>query len=62
MPRIAAWILVVAVVLGVIASFWIAGELHYRNCLNQDELAAKSQAPWTAGVAPDGSECSRWPL
>lgn len=41
MPKAAVWIIAAALALAAISSLWFAGEMHYRNCLAQEEAEAK---------------------
>jgi hypothetical protein len=64
MPKAAVWIIAVPFALAAIASLWIAGEMHYRNCLAKDEARANGVdygAVFGAGNAP-GAGCSRLPF
>lgn len=66
MPKVAIWIIAASLALAAIASLWLAGEMHYRNCLAQDEAAAAAQeidygAVFGAESTP-GAGCSRLPF
>jgi hypothetical protein len=60
------WTIAVALVIAAIASLWLAGEMHYRNCLAQDEARAAAVdidygAVFGAENVP-GEGCSRLPF
>jgi hypothetical protein len=49
----------------VLLLFWIGGELHYRNCLEEVDLKHPVAVKETAAQASEREEaidsCSRWP-
>jgi|GEM_PF-6907071 len=66
MTKAAAWTIAVALVVAAIASLWLAGEMHYRNCLAQEEaevaaLDVDYGAVFGEESAP-GDSCSRLPF
>lgn len=60
--RIALWLIVAGVLVTACAALWIAGELHYRNCLTETGAVQKIVAPWRPGPSGGASKCSRWPF
>jgi len=67
MTKAAAWTIAVALAIAALASLWLAGEMHYRNCLAQQE--ARAAAPgvdygevFGASKSVPGSGCSRLPF
>jgi hypothetical protein len=42
MPKIAIWIIAVSLALMAIASFWLAGEMHYRKLLGAERTKRKA--------------------
>jgi hypothetical protein len=63
--RSAAIAIGVAGLIVVLLLFWIGGEMHYRNCL--EEVGLKSPVALTANSAVTAqreaaiNDCSRWP-
>lgn len=65
MPKLAVWIIAGSLALAAIASLWLAGEMHYRNCLAQAEAeAAAERVEYGAvfGGSTPGANCSRLPF
>ncbi len=65
LPKAAIAAIAAAAVILFLLLAWIGGEMHYRNCIAQDELVAQTMPAGgkiLPGEAPDGSECSRWPF
>lgn len=67
MPKAAVWIIAAALVLAAVASLWLAGEMHYRNCLAQEEAEAKVEkidygVVFGADKNVPGAGCSRLPF
>jgi hypothetical protein len=66
MTKAAAWTIAVGLAIAAIASLWLAGEMHYRNCLAQEEAEVAALdidygAVFGAENAP-GAGCSRLPF
>jgi hypothetical protein len=63
--RSAAIAIGIAGLIVVLLLFWIGGELHYRNCLEEVDLkhpvALKQDAVLTAEREDAIDSCSRWP-
>ena len=63
--RSAAIAIGVAGLIVVLLLFWIGGEMHYRNCLEevglQHPAALNQDAAQTAEREDAISDCSRWP-
>ncbi len=63
--RSAAIAIGVAGLIVVLLLFWIGGELHYRNCLEEVELKHPIALKQTAGQIGEREDaidsCSRWP-
>lgn len=49
MGRVAIWVLVGAAVVGAAAALWLAGEMHYRNCLARSDMTSKAAGIWSPG-------------
>lgn len=67
MPKVAIWIIAAALAIAAISSLWLAGEMHYRNCLAQEEAEAKVEKAVDYGVvfgaeSVPGAGCSRLPF
>lgn len=68
MPKLAIWTIAVALAMAATASLWLAGEMHYRSCLAQEEAEAKVEKAVDYGVVFGGQEsvpgvgCSRLPF
>jgi hypothetical protein len=63
--RSAAIAIAIAGLIVVLLLFWIGGELHYRNCLEEVDLkhpvALKADTLQTTEREDAISDCSRWP-
>jgi hypothetical protein len=62
MPRTAVWIIAGALAIAAVASLWLAGEMHYRNCLARGDQQARADSAWRVFGVDPGEGCSRWPF